>query len=166
MGRAAVQARRTATLLVLDTKAAAKLTAAAAAAAAVAAAALLTAAGCGSEDTRDESFAYDLLDEQPRAEWLREVSEIRFGSSQAEPHLVRGFGPDTEVAGEAAVFSRGRESTIEFFLAWPRDLNGELDCRRVGGSAATETIDLWLNERPVGSLELALKSHKESVPRH
>lgn len=71
----------------------------------------------------------DLVAELPTAEARRETAGIDFGTKEGRAHLVSGFYGDEG----RQVWSRGPVSTVEFFLAAPRELRAEIRARPFQG---------------------------------
>lgn len=113
----------------------------------------------------------DLAAELPVATVHREVGAIDVGAPEARPHLGSGWswderGPD----GETFAWGIGTASEVRFELMAPRELELRLRGRPfalpVDGSGTVQTVDVALNGRPVGRLELerGIGSHALVLP--
>ncbi len=77
---------------------------------------------CGPTASRKGIVAYDFVESFPLSESQHEVTFIDFGTPTARPHLRSGWSMDEGPAGSTWVWSRGRQSVLEFFLHEPREL--------------------------------------------
>ena len=99
---------------------------------------------------------HDLLALFPVAEVHREVGTIDFGTPAARAHLAGGwYSNERSADGTTYVWSRGKVSVVEFFLAAPRDLKAEIRCAPLDVSGPPQWISLALNGRPLARRELA-----------
>lgn len=126
---------------------------------AVCAAALaLTLAACSPQPSPSKQVpvVHDLVAELPAAELHREVGTIDFGTATARPFLVDGWYQN-EGGGKSATFvwSRGRSSILEFWLAMPRDLRAEIRCAPFEPpDGQPQGVTVELNGHRIGELSL------------
>jgi len=109
----------------------------------------------------------ELADRFDLAEVHREVEQIDFGTAAARRHMVRGWhqdeGPSAD--GTTFVWSRGRESEVEFLLVRPRVLTARLRCRPYpapGGER--QSITPVLNGTVLDEVELDPGFHEVELP--
>jgi len=111
------------------------------------------------------AVVHDLVAELPTAELEREVGTIDFGTAEARPFLAEGWYENEGGDGTPTiVWSKGRSSTLDFWLAAPRPLRAELR----GTPAAPpdgqpQVVTLELNGHPVGEISLAPRASDSTV---
>jgi arylsulfatase A-like enzyme len=123
-----------------------------------AAALALTLAACSPRHTPPQRVAavHNLVTELPAAELHREVGTIDFGTAEARPFLTEGWYSN-EGGGRrpTIVWSRGRESALEFWLATPREIRADLRCSPFDPQdGQPQVVTVELNGHPAGQLTL------------
>ena len=136
---------------------------------AVSAAALaLTLAACSPEHAPPQRVAavHNLVAELPAAELHREVGTIDFGTAEARPFLRDGWYPNEGGRGgrPTAVWSRGRSSSLEFWLATTREIRADLRCSPFDPQdGQPQVVTVELNGHPVGQLTLRSQMNDYSI---
>ncbi len=109
---------------------------------------------------------HDLAALLPVAEARREVGQVDFGTAAARTHLASGWYRNEGGGrqGPTVVWSKGKISVVEIFLAAPRDLRAELRCAPFeAGDKALQTMTVELNGQRVAELTLSPKLHDYTV---
>jgi arylsulfatase A-like enzyme len=112
----------------------------------------------------------DLAALLPLAEVRQEAGQIDFGTPGARSHLRSGWSFDEGGGrrGPTIVWSQGEVSTVELFLAAPRDLRAGLRCAPFdSGDRGPQAVTVELNGRPVGTVTLrpGLNDYTLELPR-
>lgn len=132
-----------------------------------AAAFALTLAACSPQPSaRQVPVTHDLVAELPAAELHREVGTIDFGTPGARPFLVAGWYQNERGRkhGPTMVWSQGKRSTLEFWLAAPRALRAEVRCAPVDLPAGRpQVVIVELNGRRIGELTLRPKLNDYAI---
>lgn len=122
----------------------------------------LTLAACSQQSPPRKRVAvvHDLVAELPAAEVHREIGQIDFGTAEARPALGEGWYGN-EGGGKhdpTVVWSRGRSSEVEIWLAAPRDLRADVRCMPYDPpDGQPQVVTVELNGRKVDELKLAPK---------
>ena len=130
---------------------------------AVCAAALaLVLAACSPEPpaTKRVRVVHDLVAELPAAELHREAGTIDFGTAEARIFLREGWYQNEGGGqrGPTSVWSKGRRSVLEFWLAAPRALRAEIRCAPFEpNDGKPQVVTAVLNGRQIGELSLRPK---------
>ncbi len=132
-----------------------------------AAALALTLAACSPEHAPPQRVAavHNLVTELPAAELHREVGTIDFGTAAARPFLMEGWYSN-EGGGHrpTIVWSRGRVSALEFWLATPREIRADLRCSPFDPQdGRPQVVTVELNGRQVGQLTLRPRMNDYSI---
>ncbi len=122
-------------------------------------------AGCGSQDAH---IAYDLVEHLPSAVVIRESPLLDFGSGSSRALLYAGWSRDEVAAdGTTFVWGVGEGSSLNFFLAEPRDLALTFRCWPFSyPGAPSQTLTLWINGHDVGGLELGATALEYRIEVH
>lgn len=133
-----------------------------------AAALALTLAACSPEHAppRQVAAVHHLVAELPAAELHREVGTLDFGTAEARPFLMEGWYPNEGGRGgrPTIVWSRGRTSALEFWLATPREIRADLRCSPFDPQdGQPQVVTVELNGRPVGQLTLRPRMNDYSI---
>jgi choline-sulfatase len=133
-----------------------------------AAALALTFAACSQQSPPLKRVAVvrDLVAELPSAELHREIGAIDFGTPAARPSLGEGWYGNEGGGrqGPTVVWSRGRRSEVNLWLATPRDLRAEVRCAPydpLDGKPQVVTVEL--NGQRIGELTLRPKLGDYSI---
>jgi arylsulfatase A-like enzyme len=108
---------------------------------------------------------HDLVTELPAAELHQEVGTIDFGTAMGRPFLKEGWY-ENEGGGRrpTIVWSRGRESALEFWLATPRKIRADLRCAPFDPpDGQPQVVTVVLNSRQVGQLTLRPQMNDYSI---
>jgi choline-sulfatase len=112
---------------------------------------------------------HDLVALFPVAEVRREVGGIDFGDFAARAHLVSGWSRNEHGAeGTSFVWSQGEVSTLEFFLAAPRDLQTAIRCAPFsGGGPAPQSMRVEVNGHRLGEVVMSpgMRVYVIALPR-
>ena len=124
-----------------------------------AAALALTLAACSPRHAPPQRVAavHDLVTELPAAELHREVGTIDFGTAAARPFLLDGWYQNEGGRGghPTVVWSRGRVSALEFWLATTREIRADLRCSPLDPQdGQPQVVTVELNDRRIGELSL------------
>lgn len=124
-----------------------------------AAALALTLAACSQQSPPHKRVAVvrDLVTELPSAELHREIDAIDFGTAAARPFLGEGWYGNEGGGrhGPTVVWSRGRRSDVEIWLAAPRDLRLEMRCMPYDPpDGKPQVVTVELNGQQIGELAL------------
>lgn len=127
-----------------------------------AAALALTLAACSPEQPAPKRIAvvHNLVAELPAAELHRETGAIDFGTAEARAVLREGWYQNEGggQGGPTVVWSKGRRSTLEFWLAAPRALRAEMRCAPYEPpDGLPQRVTILLNGRQIGELSLRPK---------
>lgn len=122
----------------------------------------LTLAACSQQSPPRKRVAVvrDLVAELPAAEIHREIGVIDFGTAAARPFLGEGWYGNEGGGrqGPTVVWSRGRSSDVEIWLAAPRDLRAEVRCAPYDPpDGKPQVVTVELNGKPVDELTLRSK---------
>jgi len=121
--------------------------------------------GCGGEGRRPAAVSVptpsdsvlDLTSEFENAAVHREVGALDLGTSQARPHLGKGWSHDEQSRlGLASVWATGSRSVVRFFVGEPRDIELKLTCWTLSVSTLGSQITaVTINDEPVGTLTIS-----------
>ncbi len=99
---------------------------------------------------------FDLVERFDAAEAFANTTEINFGTTEAIPHLIRGWGPPEQTKGTPVSWAMGRRSAFWFFSADRRATR--MSCRIwpfIYGDKALQVVEMTLNGHPLAKIELA-----------
>jgi arylsulfatase A-like enzyme len=98
----------------------------------------------------------DLVQALPGAEFFSERRLVDFGTSAGGSHLVRGWSwREKSRDGTTFVWSSGKESVLEFFVAEPRDLDVRVRCLAYPFAAgASQAVTVKVGGTTVGAFQL------------
>ncbi|HKH48360.1 MAG TPA: sulfatase [Thermoanaerobaculia bacterium] len=123
-----------------------------------AAALALTLAACSQQPAPPKRVpvVHSLATELPAAELHREIGTIDFGTAEARPFLVDGwYQNEGGGARPTIVWSRGRSSALEIWLAAPRPLRAEIRCAPFEPpDGQPQVVTVELNGQQAGALSL------------
>ena len=136
--------------------------------AAWAAALALTLAACSPSPSAPKRVpvVHNLVTELPAAELHREVAAIDFGTAEARGVLREGWYQNEGGGrqGPTVVWSKGRRSVLEFWLAAPRTLRAELRCMALDPQdGQLQVVTVELNGRRIGEFTLQPKMADYSI---
>ena len=122
----------------------------------------LTLAACSQQSPPRKRVAVvrDLVAELPTAEVHREIGLIDFGTAAARPYLGEGWYRNEGGGrhGPTVVWSRGRSSDVEIWLAAPRDLRADVRCAPYDPpDGKPQVVTVELNGQKVDELTLRPK---------
>ncbi|HYU34009.1 MAG TPA: sulfatase [Thermoanaerobaculia bacterium] len=133
-----------------------------------AAALALTLAACSPTPSAPKRVAvvHDLVTELPAAELHREVGTIDFGTAEARVALGEGWYQNEGGGqrGPTIVWSKGRRSILNFWLAAPRALEAEVRCAPYDPQdGQPQVVTIELNGHRVGELSLRSKLNDYAI---
>ncbi len=107
---------------------------------------ILMAAGCSGPSSHP--VTYDFVASFPLAEVLTPTAAIDFGSPEARPHLIEGWGHDERAGTTSFVWAMGDSSWVRWFVATPRAAKLYFRCWPYAAQgSAPQTVLPIVNER-------------------